>query len=64
MSAPVGLHEIEDRVRHLAELNVTAAQLVGDIHGHAGRLGLGAVPTLRKWNERPRQLVIVRDGFF
>src|ERR1700730_46211 len=29
-----------------------------------GRPGLGAVPTLRKWNERPGQLVIVRDGFF
>jgi hypothetical protein len=26
----------------------------------AGRRGLGAVPALRKWNERPGQLVIVR----
>ena len=25
-----------------------------------GRLGLGAVPALRKWKERPGQLVIVR----
>jgi hypothetical protein len=29
---------------------------------HAGRLGSGAVPALRKWNERPDQLVIVRGG--
>jgi hypothetical protein len=26
--------------------------------------GLGAIPALRKWNERLGQLVIVRDGFF
>ena len=29
---------------------------------HAGRPGLGAVPALRKWNERPSQLVIIRGG--
>src|ERR1700756_133930 len=42
-SAPVGLHEVEDRARHLAELNVAAAQLVGDIHGHVTGPSFGGV---------------------
>jgi hypothetical protein len=42
----------------------TTNRIQGRSRFHAGRPGLGAVPTLRKWNERPGQLVIVRDGFF
>jgi hypothetical protein len=42
-SAPVGLQELEYRVRYLAELNVTSAQLVGDIQGHVTGPALGGV---------------------
>jgi len=48
------------RAREAVETIVTTSRAISL---HAGRFGLGAVPTLRKWNERPRQLVI-RDGFF
>ena len=33
MSAPVGLHKVEDRVRCFSELNVTSAQFVGNVNG-------------------------------
>lgn len=42
-SASVSVQEFEYRVRHLAELHVASAQLVGDVHGHVAGPALGGV---------------------
>ena len=35
LAEPAGrLHELVNRVRHLAEFNKASAQFVGDVHGH------------------------------
>jgi hypothetical protein len=39
----MALYKVEDRVRHLAELNVASAQLIGDIFGHITGPAFGGV---------------------
>ena len=41
--APIDLHEFQYRVRHLAELSIAPAQLVGDVYGDIAGPSFGCV---------------------
>jgi len=42
-STPVRIHEVEDRLRYLAELDVASSQLVGNVHRHIAGPAFGGV---------------------